>query len=129
MFPSSPPQVIFPTSDLISTFSQAINVQIDHRDALELLHQLFDILTSSNPIDMYDRQILDLSRFRFLTAYPSMDAIPAEFQALIHKAAYAVLVQLQIRMDDTGKLGNLSYKDYLPYIMIGNDVCLKQYQN
>jgi len=114
---------------LISIFSQAINVQIDHRDALELLHQLFEILNVNNPIDMYDREILDLSRFRFLTVYPSMDAIPAEFKVRIHKAAYAALVQIQTRMDDTGTLGGLTYKDYLPYIMIGNDVCLKQYQN
>lgn len=129
MFHANHQQLVFPTSDLISNFSSSIGLFVDERDAMELFHQLFAHLGNGSPVDMYDRDILDLSRFVFLTQYPSIQEIPTEVKDRINKAAYAVLVQLHVRAEDTQTLNNEKYKDYLPYLMIGNDVCLKQYRS
>jgi hypothetical protein len=120
MYPSTQLNFIFPTSDLIANFNQETGHQLASSDALELLFQLFNILATNCPLDMRDQDFLDLSRFRFLSIYKHIDLIPIEVKSIIHKAAYAVLVQMHVRMEDTEKLSHDKYKDYLPYLMIGN---------
>lgn len=122
------PLKVFPTSDLVADFCQNIGYSLDSGDVFELLEQLFTTLDSRSPFDVKEHEVLDLSRFRFLSHHP-VEQIPEYIRKPVYKAGYAMLVQLYVRMTNNQLPTTPGKVDHMPYLMVGNDVCLSHFKS
>lgn len=127
MHPSTAPLKVFPTSDLIAQFCQESGFSLSQKDTFELLEQMFSLLDLKNPMDSYEHQVaLDMDRFIMLAHYPSGE-VPEDIKQRLNKAAYTLLVRLYARMAENAFPVTPGMIDHTPYLMVGNDVCLKPF--
>lgn len=113
--------VVLPTSDLIRAFGHCVGVAVGGADALELMYQIFAAMQSSKS------KMLDLDSFLF-TPHHLREENREEWDAFVVNAeTYAAHMALDVikRLEQVG----LSYGNYLPYLMVGNDICLRRVQN
>lgn len=128
MLSASHPMRVFPTSDLVAQFCRDIGQQLDTQDTFELIDQCFTVLDTRWALDIREFDVLTLHRFRFLTVH-SLTGIPAQIATKIQKAGYSFLVQLYARLEENFMPAVPGQVQYLPYLMVGNDVCLSYFKS
>jgi hypothetical protein len=114
-------KLIIPTADLVAEFHAATQ-EVFRNDTQEIISQIFSLLKASTPFDEYDRNIIELARLR-----ADVVALNGQFIDHCQRAAYHLLVQMYSRAKEYGLFNAEGKIEYLPYLMVGNDVCLDHF--
>lgn len=114
-------KLIIPSADLLTEFHAATqNVFTD--DTQEIVNQIFSLLKASTPFDEYDRSVIELTRLR-----ANVEQLNGQFIDHCQRAAYHLLVQMYSRAKEYNLFNTDGNIEYLPYLMVGNDVCLDHF--